>query len=390
MCSYGRRYNFHDADDDAIGEILKKTSQFLRNFGSAVIEIECKSISRIRKFDWMLIDLLVRYCSGTLVALTLQFIRLDRSSAVWRPLMSNLRKFHYKGNSMPSSSLSWLTEIEDLKIDAEDFFLNDLLACSFKNLRCISLNRVDVSFGSYNFPMFLEKNRFLKEINLERLRIAHVTDLFGNQSSQIEKLSLLMDCGRSQRIGFRKLANLNSLALCIPAKAEIEEAIREIVSADIPLKHLTLHSILMNGSAEYESLCDAVSKLVHLETLNLENPYYMDDITNERTQLKCLTELVIDIGRVEMELVGVDKIVEYASCFHNLQKMVFGFVPNPDFEANVIVFDSEVFDKIVTVLQRRQNRMPLHIELTRAIYKLNVSIEWMKLHRHILTVSVSD
>lgn len=295
-----------------------------------------------------------------------------------RPLVSNLRKFHLlsRTNFSTPTLVSWLTDIEDLKTE-KAYEHPELLEHPFTNLRRISLH--SIRFQCSAFIIFLKKNPNLKEIVLRNVKMVddRAVDVFGDYSSQIEKFHFINSAVNTiDAKSFRKLPNLSSLALCpvefAPPESDILLTIREIISAKIPLKHLTLQAVVLTPS-----LCDAVSKLVHLETFNLSRHGSMDGIEDLSTQLKCLTE--VESGNKTM--LTLDKLETVVSRFQNLHRLIIRI----ENDGEVITFDSEAFEKIVAILQKRPNKMPLHIQLPRC-YKLEFSDELVRRHSHILTV----
>lgn len=393
---YGRHYDF-PIDEMVKSKILKETLRILRNFGSSITEIELKPIPSGDRFKDKFVGLLYKYCSGVVTGLTAEDFHLNHVTNEMGPLVSSLRRFRC-GSRWPIAILHSLTKVEDLQLDAVNV-ARCVLQCSFKHLRRISMNPVHIDCG--DFAMFLKNSKMLKEVVLKETKISRTAgqkDFFDTGSSHIEKLDLHLsyDCDCLLNVMevncFRNLTNLNSLALRASmvrptSNRETIAIIRAIVGAEIPLKHLTLQSsALFKNGAESRRLCVAL-RSVHLETLNLETPFYTDvnSITRMHAQLECLTHLKLEIWAREMVL-SIDDLMTLVRCYQNLQQLMvrpLGIRVALDRE-DFTIFDSS-FENFVEILMQRPIEMPLRIELWN-LYNVKVSNDLAERHRHILAI----
>lgn len=187
---------------------------------------------------------------------------------------------------------------------------------------------------------------------------------------------------------FRDAKNLKSLKLCkdfctsgLDLESEVRAILGEIIAGDIPLKHLHLggHALKMTSKI----LCEDLSKLVHLETFKLDRLYYRSVSLVERLspKLHCLDDLVLQ----NYHQLTADEMVTFVSCFPNLQrlKVHYRFFYRP---ATPIIFDSKSFERLVAIVHNRDNHTRLDIALDACAYKLFISNDIAKQHRHCVTV----
>lgn len=287
----------------SVDEKLLQISRFLRVFGGSVKFIKLQDFvptqeehtARQSKCNRIILDMISRYCSGTLLELQLhQFDLTGRNEASMRPLLLHLQKLiiiECKYSKLFEQMLStWSPELCELhfyhdvvhprhgNLFSIEMQIEDILRTSFRKLTLISFRSI---YGekSYDLDQFLKLNPQLQRIglvdcpnihgNIFKSIATHVPDIEAIEIDKINTLdnSTLKYCGKLNCLSTLKLCTMGHRRASID-QTFITSILYEIQEARIALQHL--HVYVGEGIERFErteQLVDAISKLQTLKTL---------------------------------------------------------------------------------------------------------------------------
>lgn len=240
------------------------------------------------------------------------------------------------------------------------------------------------------FAMFMDKHKTIKEMDIEGLKGVDSYKLKIPAQMENLKLNIFRESFRCiESSSFRNLKSLKSLELHNDREEPnfVTAIIRELVAGQIPLKHLTLAFISFSRmNSDSQELCDVLSKLDYLDTFTLNYPRFenVDEFEQSLPMLHSVTELHLDADSRYDTTFTIDEMVTTVSYLHNLQRLkisVFNFEPQEIFS-----FDLKAFERLVTIVQNRNNNTRLDIEFDDRCCKIDIPEDLAQRHRHILNV----
>lgn len=392
---------------DTYERVTSKTSRVMRHFGEFIVGFSeggmgrrCMSLdaSSSRIYQRKIIELLVRYCSQSLRELELSnFMQADVNAHAMEPLIARLHKLSlvccdiestfWNRWSLCCSQLHEL-RLHNITVASKQF---ECLHGPFPKLVKIELHHINHLRGS-DIVKMLEHNPQLKEIDvLHHGELISFDDLLPSIAAhvpEIESLHLRLpkDTIRTSiHQYFGQLRKLSALTLEHPNMNEyyVSLSIREIVSNDIPLKHLSVLRVHFNkeNARIFENV---VSQLKQLETLKLVAiTGYIKLPRIHRICQRC-TELSTLLLCVKF----VPKLEDISQIVRNLKNLrSLSIEPFVHGQAKQICVETDVYKEWLQIVESRSEKTHLAIELYDVHYSTNVPNDLTTAHQKSLSVA---
>lgn len=355
---------------------LLHISRVLRIFGVSVRSIKLYEGRRcdgdnLPKCNRFILNLIGRYCSGTLIELDLYQCDLTGEiEKTMRPLLLHLERLiicECKYSKLFGQMLSmWSPELRGLQFSYDLSHLNydqkfskgmrldDILCRSFPKLTWISFRSI-CGKKTYNIEKFLKLNPQLKKIglvncssirgNIFQSIATHVPHIEAMEIDRVFKFndSNLKYCGQFNCLNTLKLCTMG-YKKCRPLDhAFIPSILHEIHVAKIALKHLHVYAAKNIDDKNFErteEVIDAILKLKTLESLwllqvpELRTSHILDICK----QLSELSNLKLECNELMMSEEVLLEIVKTAHKLQSLQYFDFKYI----FDLHTIVAISNV------------------------------------------------
>lgn len=382
-------------DGDTMDQFMRKASKILRHFGASFATIDGNKMCR-KHNRWSdeskvicrqrIMELIVKYCSGTLTGLAFSGIDLtDEMLRLIRPMLGRLQKLGLFevtiGESFVNMLPLWSPELRVLTLllrdnrnaTAETSAMRfDGLHQPFKKLQKISLYFAG-TLKSVDIEEMLKANPQLKEIELGRCRNLdnQVVRSIVNCTPDIETLNLdpkFLEQGDASHFGL--LRNLKILTFGFsdpPSDLEhIVSAIREIGQANIPLKKLRLYNTYCDLYAD--QFVEELSKLKTLEMLVLSHVpgYTKSHIQNICKYCPELREMVLQSGLI-LNPDFISEVIRTAS-----DKLELLSISPEKMQPGKIMVDIGSYEKWAEIVEKRHKKTHLQIHLHGALYTTNM------------------
>lgn len=367
---------FECAEDvDSVQNGLLFISKVLRNFGDSIVSIRAKGIF-IRnlyraKYSSQIIILISRYCSnGNLKELSLE-------------------NFNHASSNFSAQNLrSLLKHLQSLALrhgKCTKAFLKRL-AQHWPKLEAIAFYNVSFSSQIVNVDVekVLAKNPQLKKIEIFYCR--NVTDRIfhsiATHTQQIESLKFKSFELRSTTFEenskyLGKLSKLKSLEIDCYGKS-ICSAIDEMAARNVAIEHLKLRSFNLRDQAD--RFTDGISKLKTITSLGLSHSWGL--------KATHLMEIVKNLDLTEIELTSMlnltaENLLELVKIGQKVQKIKFGSFPKQK-----IYVGSELFLKIVKIVEKRPEKGHLKLSLLNWYADVVIPVYLVSAHSEVLTVRI--
>lgn len=284
---------------DSVEDSVFKISGIFRNFGCFLAQVNEDDMCG-KQNHWSeeaqstcrrsIMELVVEYCSGTLVEFEIHGIDVkDESVAALQPLFENLQKLKLIDIRIGETFLDmlpvWSPELRELELSlrpnhnviVEGRALQfDGLFQPFEKLVNISLKNIE-NLENSDIDEMLKRNPQLTGIELRRCRRLdnQIFRSIAIHASNVETLAfkdVLFGEGDAECFGqLRKLKSLDLDFVTKPPVHHILPVIHQIGVLDIPLKSLYLRRIGYDNTRYYEQFETTLSSLKNLEKLALHN-----------------------------------------------------------------------------------------------------------------------
>lgn len=389
-----------DFEYSHVSETLLKIPGVLRNFGSYITEIRVSSWGmreRLRsRYESELVDLLTKYCCGTLITLELFNFKLKPENVLkLRPVFEGLQKLELHCETFPKLSKSWFPKLRELKYydsGERDFYKEySKLVQSYYKLEKIALIKL-YGITDDDIQNILKCNPKLKEIELCRCKFLSAITLraIAEQAPEIEKLDLKLKFNEHLNRYtnyFSGMPNLTSLVLNLEfPDPHYVSLVCEISEARMPLKYFRVHNQRMKEDRDAaRSFIDAILALNKLETLILVDFDGLNakDINRFCKHLKHLTVLYLE----DVVPLTVDEILKLVGNAKKLEQLVL----DEKHADNIIDFDGEtLMEKTAKIVEKRRNKTHLEIDLIGKCYNVGRLNDSSKLHNNSVSVIKDD
>lgn len=286
---------------------LLHVSQVLRIFGGSIKVIKLSErydkehVELHAKCKRIILDLISRYCSGTLSELSIDQCDLTgETETTMRPLLLHLKRLYINECKYSQSFEQMLSifapELQELQFSYDlrrplrgpiylhEMQFDGIWRQPFPKLTLISFRSIYAEIH-HGIEEFLKLNPQLKKIGLVNCPNIHgtifqsiVTHVPGIETMEIDRVSTIIDRNTFKYCG--KLNCLNTLKLCTYGykfencppvhHAFIPSILYEIHAAKIALQHLYVYGAGSEGEQSFkmtEELVDAISKFKTMKTL---------------------------------------------------------------------------------------------------------------------------
>lgn len=339
--------------DCSLDCLVLYVSKFLRIFGASVKSIKLFKYPKIEedtfnspedKYKKIILDLVSRYCSGTLTELEIYHCDLTGEiEVIIRPLLARLQKLLINGceySKLFGKMLSpWTPELRALHLSykpahriSHEMQLDDILRQSFPKLTRISFDSINGE-KSYDIEEFLRMNPQLKHIGMVDCSSIHrsIIQSIATHVPHIETLEIdrifgwsdthLRYCGRLNGLSTLKLCADDQFNTVLIDQTFMTSILYEIHVAKIALQHLYVSRIGNQQFERTEQLVDAISKLRILKTLWLirVNALKMSDIFRICEQLKELLVLKLLSNKIFISADDLLQMIKNARTLRSLQ-----------------------------------------------------------------------
>lgn len=387
-------------------EILRRTSRVVRNFGektqSLYVNGTCYDFHELSQqkqqlYQRRLIDVLARYCKGTLDEVTISgFTVSSQVERSMRPLLRRLRKLKVQdcrgnlnlGHLKTSSKLTAL-EFECTSSN-EQTQCFDEWCCHVPSMVSISFNGLHVA--RRNIAAILISNPQLKKIDFSSCKL--LTDsifksiaLYGPHIEAIQFHT--RNPTTEKNIGYLgKVRNLKSLEVS-GFEGNFKNIVVEIVAGGILLEHLHLEMNWIDPRHNAEQLVEEIVKLKTLKTLRLVDckNLNIDHIMSVCNHLPELEELHLEYSntnRCEFDLSKND-LLRFIELAVKLKVVIFrGF----HLKRNARI-DASTFLEMVGIVELRRERIPLHMELDVQTIVSHIPTEMARTYNDLLKLKIS-
>lgn len=383
-----------------VSETLLIIPGVLRNFGSYIIELRVSSWGMrerlLSRYESELVDLLAKYCCGTLNALELLNFELKPENVLkLRPVFEGLRKLELYCEKFPQLTKSWFPQLHELKYHdsgEKDFYKEySNLAQSYCKLEKITLIKL-YGITDDDIQNILECNPKLKEIELCRCKFLSANTLraIAEQAPEIEKLDLKLKFNEHLNQStnyFSGMPNLTSLVLNLEfSDSHYVSLIREISETQMPLKYFRVHNQRMKEDRDAaRSFIDAILALVKLETLILVDIDGLNarDINRFCKHLKHLEVLHLE----NVVPLAVDEILKLVGNAEKLEQLILD-----EKHADIIIdFDGEtLMENIAEIVEKRREKTHLEIDLVGKCYNMGMLDDSAEFHNDSVSVIKDD
>lgn len=328
-------------------------SKFLRIFGASVKSIwlfrylyivEDNFNSPQHKYKNMILDLVSRYCSGTLTELQIYHCDLTgETEVIMRPLLARLQSLTINGcdySKLFGQMLSlWSPELRELHLSyrpdcriSHEMELDGILRQSFPKLTMISFRSISGE-KSYDIEEFLRINPQLTHFGMVDCSSMHgsIIQSIATHVPHIETIEIdrIFGLGNTHLKYCGRLNGLTTLKLCFYERFNevridqqfMTSILYEIHVAKIALQHLHVLGISTQKFERTEQLVDAISKLKTLKTLWLMRVYTlkMSNIFRICEQLKELLDLKLLFNEIVISADDLLQMIKHAQKLRSLQ-----------------------------------------------------------------------
>lgn len=349
----------------------------LRNFGSSISSLTAVSSYRI---DELFVEMMVRFCAGTLNALTLLYFRVDANTVMkLTPLLVRLQKFGTIrctfGASVFDMLPSCLPDLRELELGNCNWLVGSRGPFrTFPKLEMLSIGGINDGC----FEEFLKENQQLKSIELKYGYACYdLFDLLAKCIPSIESLSIPNTFSMTPSVAV--LRNFNALKkLVIKGSTGIAEVFSRMAAAQVPIEYLEL-----NDCKSSTNLMTTISTLSQIRTLRFVDVLNIDQSSfiNMCNNLDNLTELYL---RSKSKL-NADIILNIVQKAKNLQKL-HAFIP-VNFPEKLIV-DVDLHMKILNIVECRNEKKQLEITLLEKFCSIEVPKDLRNANKHLLTIGI--
>lgn len=331
-------------DEGSLVRRVLNISSLLRNFGGYMESIKVWSVDAYSGklgYDQRIVQLICRYCYGTLIELILLRYSMTVDIAVaMRPLLLHLQKlatYFCNWDNIVLNSLSiWSPELRELMF--HQIFCN-LFPSRFDGLRHQSFQKlisITLEFSSENITTNDDIDDFLKHNpQLKSLKLKHVPILddriFASIAEHVPRIESIEIAAMVQKndSNIKYIGKLTSLKSLQITKVDIRRhgnflriILDEIHTNDIPLKHFSLQ---ISGKSQSDArvwIVSEIAKLKMLERLHLSYVGYLNasHIIDMCKQLNELTEISLYCRNA---VSCQDELIEIIKSAKNLQKLIY-------------------------------------------------------------------
>lgn len=267
-----------------------KTEQILQNYGSFIKEL---SIHPLKYYSYT-IDLVDKYCSGTLESLSLYNCKIPKTRTE-QFLFTNLRKLY----------------IKNVNNGQIGFLMENLFSSNLEHFEC-----EDDNHEEYNFEKFIRYHPNLKTIIIRKsTHLVNLLPAMAEFCKQLEELEIKVTdnsgAAREALKSLRTLSHLKKLTFNCTKNKNVATFI-ELLNSFESLKTLELL-----GADRNREFVKSVSKLKNVRTLELFLCCDLSDL-NPLAQLSQLTELTIAnnyINDIQLDTINL------LNSLHNLKTL---------------------------------------------------------------------
>lgn len=389
--------------DSTVRLLHKHNAQVLRNFGALVESISMNGKHYNHRSESL--ELLSKYCSGTLSELSLyDFDITDEVALLLRPALASVQKLSLSniewGELFLEMLPSWCPELRDMTLSNLNKDMRyDRLDQEFPKLTRIMFDQV-IHAKNSDVEAFLKMSPQLKEfatMNNSPGIDDYIFQLMAKYVPQIEHIMLFLP----RRLQFdninyiRQLSNLSRLQVYIGGESALNsinamiEIINELVVAKIPIRILGLHS---SGASEYHNMrdvgwlfVDRISKLEKLEELTISN---LTGVSTSGIRTICENLKELSILRFWGRTFRWDRedLLHLIRVGHKLQELMI-YTKDASRETRLCI-DLEMVDEIVNILQHRDQTGHLKVILDKCDCILMVPKEILSKYEEVLELSV--
>ena len=364
-------------------QTIKQIKTILSNFGHLVKELltpyDCFNTFKSSS----LLDLFIRYCSGTLEKLTLsQFLiqgkSLNRSKMLFQPLKS-LTLIDCKLSMKMRDAFASCHELISLKLDSceEDYkFYYDLV---FPKLETFSINFL-TNIKLDKFKRFCQLHPHLKNLEISKCDFTNFEfcEVIGENLKNLEELRMDPCAVQAELRHLLSLTKLKVLKVdCWHTSAD--KFLSDLVESEIDLEYLDLTRIVIS-----EETINILCQMTNLKTLSLEGSLSDEFLLNLAKKLPNLMKITLS-GKNKLTIVGVTRFIAGAT---KLKEITLR-------HTDLTITDID-YKGIADVIVRRASPLSLDFEYTNRSGFLNVSSELIKEHkslinfRSLFSISLSD
>lgn len=385
-------------------EILLRTAKLVRNFGALTKVMDINgvcydlSLSEQESYQKRLINLLAKYCKGSLDELNVYRFSVTKEVAhLMRPMLRRLKKMKiqdYQWGDLNLDILMNSTKLVELEFQCSSMPKKqhfDEWHYSIPSMQSIAFETINVT--NRNIDEILLLNPQLKKIEISSCRFVtdSVLKSLAQHVQQIETIHFRTEnptrgknikyLGRMQGLRSLQLSGFDGNTKCV---------VREIAAGCIPLEHLHLKLSWCDPHHNVEQLVQEIVKLKSLKTLRLEDCKYLNvnhimDICNQLPDLAELHLKYWHYNEFKLDFSANDllSLLEQAG---NLKVVNFGGFQLKH-QAHI---DAKTFMQMVNIIEHRQEKTCVEVKMEVNTIIANIPKEIASAFTNFLKLKISE